>query len=261
MSILKDAIDRLMEIGKRSNSIQPHPGDSHKSIIVAEDGVMQFLGHSVSPRQHKLLNMESLAFATGCYRSTDMAVWVSFQQVVVILDDSDYRDHRLTLTLTESPIFRSLQNAGDPKTPGKFDDPKKLYRFLKHELNGAAITPSDLDLLISNLKFRTEDELTRDINKGSDKMGQSIRSEVSGADKIPDLVSFEFLPWPGIEEDYQSQVEVPCQLYIDPAERTLSLKPLPGAIEAAKTKATTDLAKVIQVKWQHPDLPVFCGTP
>lgn len=256
--MLKEAIQELIGLGAKTKAIQivPHPAGPNAALLLMPDGTYQTIPHDAPARKHAVTDMRSLKSALECYSDIEgSAMWVSFGEVVVILNDNDFRDDRITLRLTASPIFQSLAGFGT------VNDPKKLYRFLKHDCNGAGITPADLDLLISNLKFRTEDELSREVGKTADKMGQTIRSEVSGADKIPDLVVFDFLPWPSIEEEYQSPVEVPCQLYIDPAERTISLKPLPGMIEAAKTHATTQLAATISDKWKLTECPVFCGTP
>lgn len=250
--MLKELVDRLVQLGQETKQVHtlPCPWDANNTLIVKPDGTLDECENAQPSRRHLVSNLASLKIAVERYKS-DAVIWVSFGEVVSILDDSGHRQNRITLKLAENPMFAALQNFG------KRNDPKDLYRFLKFDCKDSAIEPADLDLLISNLKFRTEDEMSRTVGKNADAMGKSIRAEVTGADAVPDLVAFNFVPWPAIEEDFQSEVTVPCQLYIDPSERSITLKPLAGAIDAAKTEAVAHLADSI-LPW---GVPVLCGTP
>lgn len=254
--MLKEALDRLIELGKETGrvTILPFPGDAHQSLICLPDGTHSPIEHAEPARNHKVTDLDSLKHCVATYGEAAV-LWVSFDRIVAVLNDDGYRDERVTLDLVESPLFEALTNFRCT------DEPKKLRRFLKYDCTAATIDPPELDVLISDLKFRTEDELQRQTGKTSDSMGHAIRAQVTGAEKIPDLAIFDFLPWPGIEEAFQDIVRVPCKLFVDPMERKIHLSPLPGSIEAAQTDAVKHLAQRIRESWNLSNCPVLCGTP
>lgn len=140
---------------------------------------------------------------------------------------------------------------------------EKLTLSNLHKVDGAHRDPADLDLLLSNLRFRTEDEATAASNKTQNTMGRSINSEVTGADKLPDQVTFSFNPWPSLDHEFHGHVNVTCQLFVDPAERELHLTPLPGAMELAERSATAKLVEHLKRMFEdaEQDITVLAGTP
>lgn len=253
--MLREAIQEIVELGQAGQSAEvvSVPGMRRKSLLAFRGNLNEY-PHDPPKRSHTVHDLASLAAAANEYGAEgDVSAWVAFERVVAILQDTDEsdREDRVTLALHPSPLFGLLERLAG------LHEPKKLVTALRTQFATAFITPDDADLAIGNLKFHTEDDETHAHKKGADAMGRSVRAEVTNADAVPDFVEFAFQAYPDLVDEVSTEVEVRCSLVVDPTERKVSFHPVPGAIDAARTAATTALASRIKEDFGR----VFCGTP
>ena len=168
------------------------------------------------------------------------------------MDDSDtgHRDDRLTWKLTPSSKFGALTTgAGQPRAHADFV--RFLVQNLRDEFDAAA--PGLLGT-IRNLKFKTADEQTGNIQQGRESMGRQIEAAVTGATDLPETVIIQVRRWASL--DYLASVE--CLLVLDTTDRKLSLRPLADQLEQAENDAQAWLGEQLTAAVK---CPVYYGTP
>lgn len=254
----RDMLEYLVELGEDRKSVQRFevPGVNHKSFIVLE-GEIQELPHDAPRLNSTVLDTGTLQLMWNRDSTENKEIWVDSEKIVLILNADSYRDHRVKMDMPLHPLFRTLANTQT------WRNAKEFRTFLYQKCSSATLDPGDLDLKISDLKFKTEDEQKTGATKNVDSMGRSIRSEVWGTEDLPDIVHFTFLPWPNLEEEYQEEVTIGCKMIVDPSERVISIVPIEGMVSQLLKKSISKLADKIREIWQLDESSnlVYCGTP
>lgn len=207
-------------------------------------------------RTHKAGSLDS--FAQLAVRGAVPSVWHSVDQVVAILDDGPASDllDRVTWNLTRSEKFAALIGpAKEPKDQAKFV--RFIEKYFREEIE--AKNPGLLGDLRA-LKFRTVDDQTGNIQRGRESMGREIDAELTGADKLPELVLLTVPRW----AELPITCTIKCRLNVDATERKLSLEPLGDEVNFAEIQCHAALGEVlVKALMDAGDgvFPVFHGSP
>lgn len=258
--MISEAIDRVVTLAVQGNNpsiINVDPSDPSKAHVwLPSIEHLLPVDKTIPPRMHTVLTVDSFAESVERYAEDvpGAAVWVTTGQVVLVLNDNGFRHSRVTLPVQPSPIFASLKRLNGVKF-----DQKALLKFLKHDLQSAAL-PDSFTLAIASLKWETNDTETGGVSTTKNAMGRAINAEVKGeAGDLPESFTLTFNPFPAIS-GYQTRVEVTCSVFFDPVEREIEVLPQPGSLDLATAKALEDLARFIE-EAMHEGPTVFCGTP
>lgn len=184
-------------------------------------------------------------------------VWVSPDCVTAVLNDEgidEFRDHRATLSVAQSSVFRALNGAQLNQ--------RDMLKYLRLTLSACEIDPKNTVDLIRALKFSYSDNETGTVKPQSDSLGREVHAEVTGADKLPLMVKLSFPPYPSLPDDLGT-VSVECLFNVDPAGKTLALVPIDGQVDAARNKALALLRDRVAKELESVgnESKVFCGTP
>lgn len=252
--MLSEMIGKIKQLADEANTPRVLPDEQFGAKrYLMPDGTIHTFDSEPLKRKHTVTSLDSLETAIATYRGKRAAVWVSFDQLKVILDDDEFGENSVRLELKRAPLFNlllGLQEIGDPKV---------LVNFFRHDCYTADVHPEGVAAALSNLRFVTQDEDSRTLTTTADSMGKSIRAEVSGTANLPERVEISFQPWPRLDIAEELRVNVPCRLNVDAGERLLSLVPLPGAIETAKNEATAYLINYLHGELS--DCVILAGTP
>lgn len=238
-----------------------NPAVAH--VYNAADGKIVEYDRKPPNRSHTLSTIASYADAYQRYAALgEPSVWVSLKSVVCVINDSDdeFRQHRLTLPVSVSPLFATVNSL-----PG---EQEALLQAIRHDLKPAQIAPDTFELAIANLKWQTTDTAEGQYGTVKSTMGRSINAEVKGEKDIPPEIEVTFEPFPELCKEFQkygvpSTVTVVCSVHMVPADREIIVKPYPGQIGMAQAEAVELLRRVIaeavgdDVSASH----VFAGTP
>jgi len=234
--MLSEAINtfrRIVDEAKSVELLQVDPNDPRTTYIRRADGIVETIDRLPPARKHTLGTLDSLEAAIERYGTPRSTLWVAFEKVVVVLDDTpdDHRLERLTLPLLASEAFRLLGDG--PKNQ------KAFVTWLRQQVEPIAdLDPTGVRQLVSELRFSTTDDLSGSVQADATRLGREVQQRVTAADRIPERINVEFAPYPGLDEELgEFRVTVSCSLNVDLDNRTLHLRPDEGQIEAAKLEA------------------------
>lgn len=255
-----DTIKILAEAGQEFPAPTVVPVDKndsrHAYLWNQKTGTMDKIELQRPDRKHSITTLDSLAGAFARYGEKQIpSVWVSLTAVVVVLDDPEtgFRADRITFPIQPSPLFDVLTKLPVQQKP--------LLNAVRHDLKPSRITPDSFELAIANLRWETTDVAEGNLGTVKSTMGRQVNAEVKGTSDIPPEVSVEFEPFPSLADKLQTSVVVECSAVIDPAERTLSVRPYPGQIDLAKATAVERLRAKIAEMLDADDKVVFAGSP
>lgn len=250
--MLREALEKLGEWAEHRLKLQEIESTDSKSVFY--DREKGFLVHENEGRRryHSVYDLDSLNSAVEKYRGDDASIWVGYQKIIAVLfDDSPQRIDTIEMPIAMSPLFNLPMMRKDDLQP------KELVHILQTKVAPNSETNVD-DLVheLNNLKFTTDEENEQQKSKGVDRLGKSIRSQVTNADKLRDTFSFEFAGYPEIAPNLRCEVEF--SLSIDPVEQTVCVQPLLGSVERAKRESLRQLHAVVSAM---NDISTFMGQP
>lgn len=216
-----------------------------------EDGgcVIDVVTEDHPPRDHMVYDIDSLSkWSEG----ENDVVWHSDNEVVLVLDDTTYRESRVSMPLPEHPAFGALCKLEkmSPQTQ------KEMIQFLRLNLKAEidAAAPSFVASL-REIRIQSNSAGTGSVQAGRETMGRQIDESVTGANIMPEDLLIRVQLW----LHHACTVDVDCTFDIDVSKATFSLKPKPGQL---------DIARASGQKWLHEQLgnacthaAVYFGTP
>lgn len=259
--MLIEAIEKIESLATAANQIQELQETRRKKRYWDRmERALVEVDKEAPARAAKVLTLGSLIDAANRF-AADAAVaslWVSSTQVVLIVNDGpgEFRDERVTLPLACSPVFGTLSGLVNAKPLSQ----KGLLSLLRHDLNSANVSPSNFELAIQSLIWQTSDTEEGNVGTVRSTMGRSVNAEVRGELPIPAAITVTFLPYPALAQEILEPVSVTCSVVTDPEERTLTVRPLPGELEAATNRAVDEVAEWLESR-DTLSIDVFCGTP
>lgn len=257
--MIREALLELKDVYQRARTPQTMDIDENPAVVHVYNpasGVVEKFDVSPSARDHSATTIASLAAAFARYTATtDPSVWVSLTTVDVVLNDdpSDHRHHRIQLPVQPSPLFDAVC-----KLPR---EQKLLLNAIRHDLKPSEIAPETFELAIANLKWETVDTENGAFGTVKSTMGRQVNSEVKGEKDIPPEISVTFEAFPAIADECPATVTIECSVVIDPAERTILVRPYPGQVDKAKAFAVEALRKCIAKAIGSDGSDVFAGSP
>lgn len=250
---LKDAIVTIQQTAQAAKQPQITKLDArknaHETRLLMPAGTIETVVEDVPLREHTVFDIDSLATwsakpsADGDEApASDAAhIWHSDEEAILILDDEGYRENTVTLPLPQHPKFTAIAD----QTAGKFSQ-KSLIDFLrlnlKQEIEEAY--PGFIATL-REIKFSQGQAGASSIQHGKESMGQTIDSQVTGADKLPEEVTIEVPIWLHLD----CTVKLDFAFDIDTAAAQFSFRPKPGVIDQAMATAQA---------WLHQRLTEEC---
>jgi hypothetical protein len=266
--MLKEAIQTLTEMAERgvtkeAPTVLPLDPNDPSVAYLWNPHSLKIERQELQPasRKHTVTTLASLAGAFARYTTGEKpSVWVTLTKVVVVIDDGEHPDlslctrrHTLTLPVTPSPLFDTL---------GKLPTGQKaLLNAVRHDLKPSKISPENFEATISKLRWETTDATTGEFGTVKSTMGREINSEVKSQADIPPEITVEFEPFPSLADMLQTTVTVECSVVVDPAEKTVSVRPYPGQINLATSQAVEALRAKIVEMLNADEKTVFSGTP
>jgi hypothetical protein len=251
--MIAEALELIQSTAVDAHGVAVVPIELRNAKLLAHKGILSEHPTGIPARNHHASDLESLAAVVVDYGDKENSiVWHNGNNVVAVLDSAEksYRDDKVSWTLTESVKWAKLtRDAPTARTHADFV--RFIVQNLRDELDASA--PGLLGI-IRNLKFKSADEQTGNIQQGRESMGRQIEAEITGAGDLPETIIVRVRRWASLE--YVGAIE--CLLVLDTHERKLSLRPLADQLEQAEHGAQSWLHEQLQ---GAVECPVYYGTP
>lgn len=203
-------------------------------------------------RKHSVTSIGDLCAAANRW-GTKGAIWISQNDITLITDDADRREH-VNLQLHYTDVFaQAMTLAQTPKI-----EQATLVRLLRREFRASPQATTILSA-VRKIKFRRGETGHSDLQHGNESLGREVEAEVTGAGDIPDSLTLPVCVYanPGERDNV---VTIAFDLEIDVHQQKFILKPMPDEISIAINMALEAMKKAI-VAGGPKDIPVLYGTP
>lgn len=220
-------------------AVEPIAVDGHrKTTYVFPNGETVVVDTEANPHNHTIEDLDSFYRCVQERKTEQTSIWIGDDRINARIDPTanEFNQVSLRLGLFDSLIFL----AGGLNRM----KPKAMRDTIRKDFAGCF--PDEFVDLISDLKFKVEEETTAQHTNSSDAMGQAIRAEVTGSATIPETVPVHINIYPMIDPDdpLDSQV-IPCTVFTDAQQGTLSIIPEPNAVDIAIQCAKAEIAQRI----------------
>lgn len=251
MSILKDAIDRIVDLANKSSvaHIVHLPGDPRNAYLVL-NGELTPLAVPPTARSHHVYTVEDLVQAARSDFATKPALFHCDSKVELLLDSDDRRE-RVTLPLQIATTFAVLQDLEEKQ---QLFEPKALATLLKVDLAGTAYADEAIKAL-RKLRWRTASEIRQEFQPGRESLGKDVASEVTADVELPEYIEIEGPVYSNPGEDRTYPVK--CILDPQPFVQRIAFRPVPGELEEALRLA--QLSVRMKLQEALPEVPIFHG--
>jgi hypothetical protein len=263
--VIKEAIERIVELANKAsdnNKIQELkfiPGNGRKIFMQHGD---QLIDHDIPAPLRKstvtaLASLTAAALAYGKDEGGESSLWISQEQLVLVLDDEDRRES-VTLKLTKTATFAKLESLD--KTP--VVDQATLIALLRNELRDA-VGAKELLVAVRGVKFSRTDSGHSSLNHGGESLGNAIEATLTGAADIPeDLTVFCDVFREYGEQHGQRDTKAAIRLTLDilTQEQKFRLKPLGDELADAVTHTLEQIEQHLKSDLNE-NAAVLYGTP
>jgi hypothetical protein len=261
--VLKELFDFIGQQAVKAavpTQLRPDSEPRHVYYLRSEDGALE--RHEADPeaRQHRVLDIASLArfgveHASRFPEASSLVLWYSRAGLTLILDDTTRRD-RVFMPLEFSPQMLLLQSLEKSQ---QWYSQAAFISLLRIKLAGSLGMHQSLIPSLRKIKFRTSAEGGSEVVQAKASIGKSISAELSGAEPLPDEVTLSFYPF---SQGYET-VDVVCSLDVKPEEQQFSLTPLAGQIEDAIRAGERRVRELIAQEMEIVSFgcPVYYGAP
>lgn len=252
--MIREAIEYLGDIFRQGDEPKTvETGTRHvKTIFFPSTKETKNVSESFPVRGHSFLTLDSFIKAVEKYGDAQSTVFVNLTSVVCVLADVDsgYREDKLTLALSLSPVFADLDAL---KTPVKQDVLTRMLRTAFSQCEWSAPVRESVE----TIRWIRNESGDSDISAGRNSFGKSVLAEVSGMKTpIPEQATCTFRPYPTLEN--VGSVCVDCSLIVDQGAQTFLLQPQPMEVEAAKIRARELVRDYLA---EHLECDCFIGSP
>lgn len=248
--MIAEALKVIQDTAVKASGPHKLPSESeHAESVLLPSGEPLTVVKAIPPRGHVIHDIDSLsAFVAD---APDVVIWHNADEVVAVLNDTSYRDSRLSMPLPIHPTFTALAKMGE-KTYGQ----KALIDFirlnLKKEIDSAV--PGFVSAL-REVRFVNNASGESTVQHGRESMGKRIEQSVTGVDALPEDFILRVPLWLHLD----CAVAVECALIVETAEGQFRCGPKPGAVEQAKVAGQKWLGEQLESACEK--AVVYFGAP
>lgn len=210
-------------------------------------------------REHKAQDLDTVvAFAKRFVEYKDAAdavgpvIWYSRTGVTCVLDDHDRRD-TVHMHFGASPQLVHLAEDRKAYTQAEF------IRILRITFADCLTACDGLLQCLRSIKFRVHSDGTSKVAQGKASIGKIIDAELTGADALPEYVTFD-VPVFGVAS-LPVRALVRCALEVNPQLETFQLVALPGEVEKATSVGENWVRDAVETALGDAEVPIYYGKP
>ena len=177
--MLKEGLEFLFARGAESVVAKSLEIPGNKRLIVTQAGEKE-LDTDKPGLTARTTDVSDFIASVNDYGSERTVVWVSPDSVVAVVDDDDYREHKIVLALLKSEQYNKLSGL-----PGEFTQ-RQLVRMLKMSFDAPKLMAS-----LRKVDFHRSSDGSRSLDHGSESLGKKVEATVQGIEQIPEEATLE----------------------------------------------------------------------
>lgn len=174
------------------------------------------------------------------------------ERIVYVYDRDDMRD-QVTVEMKLSDQFAWLK-----KRAGEMLSQSEIVRLLRITFRGCMSSDSSLLILLRQLNFNVDGNVSSTIRQGSESLGKQINAKVTGSAEIPE----EFTLNVPVFSNHPFRTNIACALEVFPKESSFRITPYPLEVDKAMQNALDDVAMHLSPTNDGDRLPpIYRGEP
>jgi hypothetical protein len=236
VNVLKDLVQYLFQLGQseKTTKVIPVPGaPPHRALIQKPDGKCEWQDLEPTARAHTASDLSTvIQFAEE--NKDACRVWISEALVCCVLDDETRRD-RVTLELERSGQVKILSGVS-----GTNFGQRDIILFLRTNFSDCMGPCVGLLNSLRVLKFVNNAGGESTVQQGKVSIGRAIEQSVTGADSIPEEVTFDV---PMYAAGFTCFESIRLAVDIDTQTQKFKLIPLAGEIDRAYERSQEKMRK------------------
>jgi hypothetical protein len=260
--LTKDTVQLVQDTAVKaaSSRIITAPSEpKHVYYVLDAAGEMQKLYADPEPALHRPTDFASVVeLANDADAEQNQSLWVSLSGITAIL--SDDRRERAHLKLTLSQQFKTLSGWNDTGIGGACLDHIQAYTFFRTVFRDSLAAHSGIRDDVRKVDFAKAQQAAGEVSRTGVSMSRKLVAEASGADKLPEVLTFDVPVFAEAIAPVRVQVRVAFDL--EPQLEKFRFIVLPCEIEAAIEKAESWLETQIHQQLEGTEgINVYRGTP
>lgn len=263
--MLKEALEFLVSTLNKSNRVTKidlkDPSGREVYFHFPGSPELSSIELAPTPRNHVVHSIDSFCrtveFYAQQYTGSLQTVWVTKNQIIGVLDDTEasQRLDTITLPVEVSPVFSTIKSLTSALKQ------EALVSMLRTSLKTCEIVPERFKSIVEAVKWTATDQEEGNYQPSkSDSFKRSVHAEVAGVEEFPEEVEFSFSPYPSLVDEIDQLVSIRCGFQVFPKDRTMQLTPLPGQVAYAEKVAMDFLLAKLGEKLDDSER-IFCGVP
>lgn len=263
--IAKDAVQLIQDTAVKANGQQIFRTDAepnHVYLVYGDDGILEKRYADSGPLDHEAGDFMTVVKLAVDAAEEAAALWCSQSNGVIATFDGDMRD-RAALTLTNSKPFAKLREFDAAGHGGAALDHITTFTLFRTLFRDCLPSHSSLRDDIKKVDIKKAQEAASGVSRTAVSMSKSLIAEASGADKLPEVLTFDVPVFAEAVAPVRATIRVAFDL--DPQQERFRFIVLPGEIEKAIEKAEAWLEKqvadsLLAIESSTP-IPVYRGVP
>lgn len=255
--IAKDAIQEIQNTAVKANGariIAATAEPSHVYYKTKADGEIEKVIADAPPINHYPTDFRSVvALASD---SDVSSLWCSTAGVIAVLSE-DGRD-KATLDLNFSQPFAKLREWAEAGVGGVHLDQLTVYSLFRSLFRNALAAHPTIRDDVRKVDINKAQQAAGEVSRTAVSMSRKLIAEASGADKLPEVLTFKVPVFAEAVATVEAMIEVAFDL--DPNAEKFRFIVLPNEIEAAISEAEAWVERQVTAINEH-TIPVFRGTP
>lgn len=237
----------------------PGAEPSHVYYIQDSANELQRMEATPKPADHKPTNFASIVdIANDAPKEESTSLWCSLAGVVAIL--SDDRRQRAELKLTKSPQFDKLCEWKATGIGGACLDHVSAFTHFRTLFRESLPAHGTIRDDVRKVDFQKAQQAAGEVSRTGVSMSKKLVAEASGADKLPEVLTFEVPVFAEAIAPVKVQIRVAFDL--EPTLEKFRFIVLPNEIEAAIATAEEWCERqVIALLDGNDTISVYRGTP
>lgn len=225
-------------------------GDPAKVVFLVGDKEVH-IDRPFPSRSHKADDLETIVSMANRFAAGEPSIWVDDDNVVLVIDESEYRADRVRLDLETTDVWGTIEGL---KGSGSWFEQRALLRLLRVDLAGAIPSLSLADK-VKKVRFENSQVTTGEKTRDRESLGREINSRVDAGVDLPEEVEL-------VAAVYRvgQKFSIRCSFEADPARGMFQLIPFPDEVSRVRNLAVMQIIEAISEDIEE-GVEVYRGIP
>ena len=260
-AITADAIKEIVNLAERGRQpvFTTEREPKHVYYLNKGDGDYVRVFGDPAPLTATVNSIVGMATLMAHEGDSNSAVWYSRTGIIGVLDHTIGRRKVVTMPLKPSPQMDAIKDLAARKAYSQ----RELILFLRTMFLDCLDRSGDIINVLRSIRFDLQDAGTSEAKHGKSSIGRQMRSEISGASELPEIITLAVPPFAGNILQRGQWVLVRMALEPSPETQSFQFFPLAGEMDIAWAAAEDELLSSLTtaLEFQKAEPRIYHGQP